>query len=172
MQASTPRSAPLRSAPPPPPHPLPPPPLLHHQTHRSPVTPFTFLRWPRPLLGFVQIGLFASPELPIQGRRHQRVEGRADVERESPGGEGTGEGGGEFLRHSHSCEAPPSPSPSPSSFTPLPPFYVGVGALGAPLLRWSPRLYKRPASRVPQPDLRFPDSKCERRLPQPPIYRH
>lgn len=81
----------LSSAPPsPPPHHPP----LHHQTHRSPVTPFTFLRWPRPLLGFVQIGLFASPELPISGRRHQRVEGRADVERESPRGEGTAVGGG------------------------------------------------------------------------------
>ncbi|CAB1454002.1 unnamed protein product, partial [Pleuronectes platessa] len=37
------------------------------------------LRSPRPLFGFVQIGLYASSELPISGRRHQRVEGSADV---------------------------------------------------------------------------------------------
>lgn len=30
--------------------------------------------------------------------------------------------------------------PPPAFFHPLPPFYVGVGALGAPLLRRSPRL--------------------------------
>lgn len=57
------------------------------------------LRLLRPILGFVQIGLFASPELPISALRHHRVEGRADVEEESPRGEGTGEGGGEF----HHC---------------------------------------------------------------------
>lgn len=52
------------------------------------------LRLLRPLFGFVQIGLFASPELPISVRRHHRVERGADVEAESPKGEGTGEGGG------------------------------------------------------------------------------
>lgn len=44
---------------------------------------YTGVRWlrlrftlcPRPLLGFVQIGLFASPELPISSQRHQRREG-------------------------------------------------------------------------------------------------
>ncbi|KAL7863192.1 hypothetical protein SRHO_G00121760 [Serrasalmus rhombeus] len=36
-------------------------------------------------------------------------------------------------------------------------FYVGVGALGAPLHQWSPSLYKLPASRETPPDLRAPD---------------
>lgn len=49
---------------------------------------------------------------------------------------------------------PPRP---PFFFHPPSPFYVGVGALGAPLHRWSPRLYKLPASRVTPPDLRAPD---------------
>lgn len=35
---------------------------------------------------------------------------------------------------------PTPPPPFPSLL--LPQFYVGVGASGAPLLRWSPSLYK------------------------------
>lgn len=74
---------------------------------------------PRPLLGFVQIGLFASPELPISGRRHQRVEGRADVGREAPRGAGIGEGGGSLgaAQADRSQICPPHPScllPPPS----------------------------------------------------------
>lgn len=76
------------------------------------------LRMLRPLLGFVQIGLFASPELPISSRRHQRAEGSADVERESPKGGGTGEGGGS-LRSANADTRQICP-PQPSCFLPPP----------------------------------------------------
>lgn len=78
------------------------------------------LRLLRPLLGFVQIGLFASPELPISDLRHHRVEGRADVEGESPKGEGTGAGGGSStiahtdMRHIYPPWPPFLSTPPPS----------------------------------------------------------
>lgn len=55
----------------------------------------------------------------------------------------------------------PTP-PARPPFTPSPPplalfLYVGVGALGAPLHRWSPSLYKLLACNVTPPDLRTPD---------------
>lgn len=93
------------------PHLPPPPPFT---IHRSPVTPFTFLRWLRPIRGFVQIGIFASPELPISSRRHGRVKGRADVEEESQRGEGMREGGGcsQYRLQSYEAYLPPPLSSS------------------------------------------------------------
>ena len=148
------RSPPFNPYPPPPPSPS-----SSSSSSSSSNTPESgdsvyVLRLLRPLLGFVQIGLFASPELPISGRRHQRVEGRADVGRESPEGAGMKEGGRGRGRASALLGLIGDRSgilPPPAFFHPLPPFYVGVGAPGAPLLRQSPRLYKSPASRVPQP---------------------
>lgn len=149
------------------PHPYPPPsPLPLTPPPSSSNTPESgdsvyVLRRPRPLLGFVQIGLFASPELPNPGRRHQRVEGSADVERESPkGGGGHGGGRGE-PRRCYRCEAAPSSSPLLLPSTPPTPsslrFTSELVRREPPLLCRSPRLYKSPASRVPQPDLRVPD---------------
>lgn len=127
---------------------------------------YTGVRWlrlrftlcPRPLLGFVQIGLFASPELPISSQRHQRREGMLTSEQSQSARVGRGEMS-EFQHCLHWYEtykSPPAPlllhPPSPRAL-----FYVGVGALGAPLHWWSPSLYKLPACNVTPPDLRTPD---------------
>lgn len=45
----------------------------------------------RPLLGFVQIGLFASPELPISSQRHQRRDGMLTSEQSQSARVGRGE---------------------------------------------------------------------------------
>lgn len=129
---------------------------------------YTGVRWlrlrftlcPRPLLGFVQIGLFASPELPISSQRHQRREGMLTSEQSQSARVGRGEMS-EFQHSLHWYETYKSPLPLPL-FTPSPPplalfFYVGVGALGAPLHWWSPSLYKLLACNVTLPDLRTPD---------------
>ncbi len=126
---------------------------------------YTGVRWlrlrftlcPRPLLDFVQIGLFASPELPISSQRHQRREGMLTSEQSQSARVGRGETS-EFQHCLHWYETynPPGPpfTPPPSPCTLL---YVGVGALGAPLHWWSPSLYKLPACNVTPPDLRTPD---------------
>lgn len=59
------------------------------------------------------------------------------------------------MRHINSPNPPSVLLPLPSLSLSL--FYVGVGALGAPLHQRSPSLYKLPASRETPPDLRAPD---------------
>lgn len=120
----------------------------------------------RPLLGFVQIGLFASPELPISDLRHHRVERRADVGGESPRGEGTREGGGRaspLLTLIRDISIPLGPP----FLTPLPPFYVGVGALGAPYSSGDPDYISHRRAESLNQIYRFRTS--ERRLPQPAL---
>lgn len=83
--------------------------------------------------------------------------GKADVGAESPRVRGLGGGSGECFSIANIDMRRINPPRPPFFFRPPSPFYVGVGALGAPLHRRSPRLYKLPASRVTPPDLRAPD---------------
>ncbi len=101
---------------------------------------YTGVRWlrlrftlcPRPLLDFVQIGLFASPELPISSQRHQRREGMLTSEQSQSARVGRGETS-EFQHCLHWYETynPPGP-PLLLHPPPLALFYTSV------LARWEP----------------------------------
>lgn len=87
---------------------------------------YTGVRWlrlrftlcPRPLLGFVQIGLFASPELPISSQRHQWRKGMLTSEQSQSSRVGRGETSA-FQHCLHCYETYKSPRP-PFYSTPLP----------------------------------------------------
>lgn len=115
-----------------------------------------FTPWLRPLLGFVQIGLFASPELPISSQRHRRREEMLTSDESQSAQIGRGERASSSIENTDMRRANP-PGPPSAPLLPSLNFYVGVGALGAPLHRRSPSLYKLPACRITPPDLRTPD---------------